>query len=240
MKKHGSRVRIAGLGVALVGLLSAVAHAAGPAGHWKGAIQVPGQELQVEVDLAAKGSAAWVGTITIPAQNLRAFPLSAIEAQGSAVSFAMKGIPGEPAFKGRLSDDGASLAGDFTQGAAHLPFQLKRTGEAVIALTPKSTAIAKELEGSWEGALNAGGSVLRLKLKLANRPEGGATGTVISLDQGTAEIAITTVVQTAARLKLELPSIGASYAGELKDGQLVGDWTQGAGTLPLTFARAKP
>ena len=194
----------------------------------------------MEVDLAAKGPGAWTGTITIPVQNLRAFPPSSIEAQGNAVSFAMKGIPGDPAFKGRLSDDGAILSGDLTQGEARLPFQLKRTGEAIIAVAAKSTPVAKELEGSWEGSLNAGGTVLRLKLKLENRPEGGATGSVVSVDQGGVEIAITTVTQEAQRLKLELPTIAASFSGELKDGRLVGDWTQGAGTLPLAFTRAKP
>jgi hypothetical protein len=226
------------LGMALLGAPSWAAPAAGPAAHWKGAIQVPGQELQIEVDLAEKDG-GWTGTITIPAQNLKAFPLSGVEVQGPAVSFSMKGIPGEPAFKGRLSEDGASLAGDFTQGTGRLPFQLKRTGEATIAEVPKSTPVAKELEGDWEGSLNAGGTVLRLKLKLQNHPEGGATGSVISVDQGGAEIAITSIVQTAQQLKLQLP-IGASYEGELKDGRLVGNWTQGAGPLPLAFARAKP
>jgi hypothetical protein len=213
---------------------------AGPAGHWKGAIQTPGQELQVEVDLTARGPDTWVGTITIPAQNVRAFPLSSIEAKGDAVSFAMKGVPGDPIFNGRLSDDGATLAGDFTQGGARLPFQLKRAGEAVIAEVPKSTSIAKELEGAWEGSLNAGGTVLRLRLKLSSRPEGGATGSLVSVDQGGAEIPIATVTQTASQLKLELPSIGASYSGELRDGRLVGDWTQGSSTLPLVFTRSVP
>jgi uncharacterized protein len=240
LKKHESWVRGVGLGVALFGAQSSAAQAAGPGGHWKGTIQVPGQELQVEVDLATKEPGVWTGTITIPVQNLRAFPLSSIEAQGNTVSFAMKGIPGEPAFKGRLSDDGASLSGDFTQGGTQLPFQLKRTGEAMIAEIPKSTPVAKELEGSWEGSLNAGGKVLRLKLKLENQPAGGATGSVVSVDQGGTEIAITTITQEAKRLKLELPSIGASYSGELQEGRLVGDWTQGAGTLPLVFARPKP
>ncbi len=239
MKRDGSLMSIMVLGMALLGAPSSAAPAAGPAGHWKGAIQMPGQELQVEVDLAAKDG-GWIGTITIPAQNLKAFPLSGVEVQGPAVGFSMKGIPGEPAFKGRLSEDGSSLGGDFTQGTARLPFQLKRTGEATIAEIPKSTPVAKELEGDWEGSLNAGGTVLRLKLKLQNRPEGGATGSVISVDQGGAEIAITSIVQTAQQLKLQLPSIGASYEGELKDGRLVGNWTQGAGTLPLAFARAKP
>jgi hypothetical protein len=214
--------------------------AAGAAGHWKGAIQTPGQELQVEVDLAAREPGAWVGTITIPAQNVRAFPLSSIEAKGEAVSFSMKGMPGDPLFKGRLSEDGATLAGDFTQGGARLPFQLKRTGEAVIAEPPRSTSITKDLEGAWEGSLNAGGTVLRLRLNLKNRAEGGATGSLVSVDQGGAEIPITTITQAASTLKLELPSIGASYSGELRDGRLLGDWTQGPSTLPLAFTRSVP
>jgi hypothetical protein len=239
MKKHGSWARVLLAGVVASAGLPSAAHAAGPAGHWKGAIEVPGQPLQVEVDLAEKAG-VWAGTITIPVQNLRAFPLSAVEAKGDAVSFAMKGIPGEPIFKGSVSADGVSLSGDFTQGGAKLPFQLKRTGEATITEAPKNPPVAKELEGEWEGSLNAGGKVLRLKLKLANHAEGGATGSLVSIDQGGAEFAITTIVQTAQQLKLELPAIGASYSGELKEGRLVGDWTHGGGTLPLAFARPKP
>lgn len=216
------------------------ATAPAPAGHWTGAIQTPGQELQVEVDLAAKAPGTWVGTITIPAQNMRAFPLSSIDVQGEAVSFAMKGIPGDPVFKGKLSAEGAIFSGDFTQGGARLSFSLKRSGEATIAEAPRSTPIAKELEGAWEGSLNAGGTVLRLKLTLTNHAPGGATGTVVSVDQGGVEIPITTVTQTASRLELALPTIGASYSGELKEGRLTGDWKQGAGTLPLVFTRPKP
>jgi hypothetical protein len=64
------------------------------------------------VDLAAKGQGAWVGTISIAAQNLRAFPLSSIDAQSEAVTFAMKRSPRRATFKGRLSADGGSLSGD--------------------------------------------------------------------------------------------------------------------------------
>jgi hypothetical protein len=216
------------------------ARAAGPSGQWNGAIQTPGQELQVEVHLAARGAGGWIGTITIPAQGLRAFPLSSIEIQGNAVSFGMKGIPGDPLFKGTVSSDGATLAGDFTQGGTRLSFQLKRTGEAVIAEAPRGTPIAKELEGRWNGSLNAGGQVLRLELRLSNRPEGGASGSMVSVDQGGVEIPIETITQTASRLELRVPTIGGTYSGELKEGRLTGEWTQGGATLPLVFTRATP
>ena len=81
---------------------------------------------------------------------------------------------------------------------------------------------------------------LHLKLNLANQPEGGATGHLVSVDQGGAEIAITTITQTGSRLELAVASISGSYSGELKEGSLVGEWKQGPGTAPLVFSRAKP
>ena len=44
----------------------------GAAGHWEGAIQVPGQELAISVDLARNADATWEGAIAIPAQNVKA------------------------------------------------------------------------------------------------------------------------------------------------------------------------
>src|SRR5687767_3499674 len=116
--------------LAVSGALLALATVSAPAsaqptnaasGHWEGAIQIPGQELKIEVDLAGAGE-KWDGRITIPAQNLKAFPLSSISVKGDAVGFAMKGIPGDPAFKGTVSKDSKTLAGDFTQGGASIPF----------------------------------------------------------------------------------------------------------------------
>jgi hypothetical protein len=181
----------------------------------------------------------WDGTITIPAQGLKGFPLSSITVQGDSVSFALKGIPGDPTFTGTLSKDSKTLSGTFSQGGGSIPFALTRTGEAKIDPLPKSTPITKDLEGSWEAALDIDGKILRLGLKLANGPGGAATGTLISIDQGGAEVPIGAVIQTGAQLKLLLPSIAGSYEGALTDGQLIGKWTQGPRTLPLVFKRTK-
>ena len=162
---------------------------AGPTGHWEGTIQVPGQELAISVDLSLNADATWEGTIAIPAQNVKALPLSDITVKQSAVGFAMKGVPGDPQFAGTVSKDGKSIAGDFSQGGATLPFALVWKGEARPRARVKSTSIAKDLEGTWEGVLNVEGTVLRLILKLSNA-ESGATGTLVSVDQGGGEIAI--------------------------------------------------
>ena len=219
--------------------LTAFGQSAGaPSGHWEGAIQVPGQELRIEVDLQ-KTADKWEGTISIPAQSLKAFPLSAIAVKADSVSFAMKGVPGDPVFNGTLSKDSKTLSGDFSQGGGTIPFALTRTGEAKIDPVPKSTPVTKDLEGSWEGALDVDGKILRLTLKLANQPGGAAAGTMISVDQGGAEVPIAAVIQTGSQLKLLLPVIVGTYEGELKDGLLTGKWTQGPRTWPLVFKRGK-
>jgi len=211
-------------------------HAAA-SGHWDGTIQVPDKALGIQVDLAKNAKGDWTGTIDIPAQHLKGFPLSSVAVKGNAVSFLMKGPQGDPKFDGTLSADGKSLSGNFTQGGAALTFALKRTGDARIETPAKSTAIAKDLEGSWEGTLDTGGQQLRLTLKMSNQADGTAAGTMISLDQGGAVIPITTITQKGSSLKLELKSISGAFTGELKEGTLAGEWTQGPGTFPLVFKR---
>jgi hypothetical protein len=210
----------------------------GPGGHWEGAIQLPAQELKIAIDLAGSGD-KWEGTITIPAQGLKAFPLSGITVKGDSVSFAMKGVPGDPQFKGTLSKDAKGLAGDFTQGGGSTTFSLTRTGEATIERPAKSTPIAKELVGSWTGALNVDGNILRLELRLSNQPDGTGSGTLVSIDQGGAEVPIASVIQKGMHLSLSLPTIVGNYEGDLKDGELTGTWTQGPRNWPLVFKRSK-
>jgi hypothetical protein len=211
--------------------------AAGPAGHWEGGIQTPEGSLAIEVDLAKNDKGDWIGTINIPPQNLRGFPLSGITVKGNSVVFAMKGPPGDPRFEGTLDADAKSISGNFTQGGANLTFSVKRTGEAKIEPVAKSTPISKEMEGLWEGSLSAEGKTLRLRLNMSNQANGTAAGSIVSVDQNGAEIPITTITAQGSNLKLELKSIAGTFEGDLKDGTLVGQWTQGPGTLPLTFKR---
>jgi hypothetical protein len=206
------------------------------AGHWEGTIQVPGQALEVQVDLAARADKGWDGTITIPAQNVKAMPLAGIVVEGTTVTFGMPMVPGSPAFKGTLSADGSTLSGDFTQGGGTVPFSLARKGEARIEAAPKNKPIDKTLEGSWEGTLDANGTRLRLVLKLKNE-DGAATGTLTSLDQGGISIPASSIVQAGPHLTVTVPTISGKFEADLKDGRLEGTWTQGPASLPLVLAR---
>jgi hypothetical protein len=209
-----------------------------PAGHWEGAIQIPGKELKIEVDLARAGD-VWEGTINIPDQGLKAFPLTAIAVKADTVAFAMKNVPGAPQFSGTVSKDGKQISGDFSQGGGSVPFSLTRTGEPKIERPPNSTPVTSDLVGSWEGTLTVNGTSLRLIVKLANKPGGPGGGTLVSVDQGGVEIPIAAVVQSGTRLKLLVPDIAGAFDGELKEGMLTGRWTQGPGDWPLVLKKQK-
>lgn len=102
-----------------------VSFAADATGRWTGAIQLPGAKLDVEVDLAKSGE-TWGGDITIPAQGARDLPLDAVSVEGDSTSFRITGIPGEPTFRGTVSQDGETMTGTFTQGGQSFPFELTR------------------------------------------------------------------------------------------------------------------
>jgi len=207
-----------------------------PAGHWAGTISGP--EIAVEVDLASKGAGVWHGTITIPAQGAKGLPLNEVSVKGTEVRFALPQSPGDPRYVGTLSADGKTITGDFTQGGATLKLTLAWKGEAKFAVPAKSTPITKDLVGTWEGALDIQGKVLRLVLTLANGAT-GATGTLVSLDQGSLEIPVATTTQKGTHVTLLVTMISGTFDGELKGGELAGTWTQGPLKLPLVFKRTK-
>ncbi|MGW8267699.1 MAG: hypothetical protein ACWGSQ_15145 [Longimicrobiales bacterium] len=97
-----------------------------PAGHWEGAIVVPGGELGIDVDLMVEAG-TWSGDISIPMQQTQDFVLSEVSVTGNEVSFLMVGVPGDPTFKGTMSEDGETISGTFTQSGQSMTFRLART-----------------------------------------------------------------------------------------------------------------
>lgn len=210
-----------------------------PAGHWEGTVQAPDGELKIEIDLARNSKGQLAGIFAQPAKGVKGLPLSTVSVEGRSVRFVVKAGAEPGTFEGMLSADGKSLSGDVGYSGHSFPFSLKRTGDARIAPVPKSPRIGKELEGAWNGTLDAGERQMRLVLKMANQSDGTASGTIVSPDGSGVEIPIA-MAQKASHLAIDVPSVGASYVGVLNAAgtELAGTWTQGPAVLPLTFRRA--
>jgi CubicO group peptidase (beta-lactamase class C family) len=104
------------------------AQGADAAGDWNGAIELPGQKLEVTVRLK-NDAGKWSGSIDIPAQGAKGLPLEEVGVTLPELTFAISGVPGHPTFRGRLSGD--SIAGTFTQGKGSFPFRLKQQSAAI-------------------------------------------------------------------------------------------------------------
>jgi hypothetical protein len=212
-----------------------------PSGHWEGTIQAANMQVRVEIDLAKNGKGELAGTFGEPAQGVKGLPLSTVTVEGESVRFVVKGGPDPAMFQGKLSADGASMSGDVAQAGYSIPFTLTRTGDARIAPVPKNPPIGKELEGTWNGALDLDGKPMRLVLKMSNQLDGTASGTIVSPDGTGVEVPVA-ITQKAANLTIDVVSVGASFAGVLNAAgtELAGTWKQGTSSMPLTFRLTKP
>jgi hypothetical protein len=207
---------------------------ADPSGHWKGSLEIPGQSLPVEFDLAKDTKGQFVGTFT--GSDVTNLPLNRVVVSGRSVTLQ---ATSEQPFNGELSADGRTIAGTVTLSGYTLPLELTRTGDAHIEPPPTSAPIGKELEGAWEGTLNANRGPLRFVLTMANRPDGRAMGQLVSVDEGGLLLPII-ITQNGTRVSYVVAALPSSWAGVLSaDGQeLTGTFTQGPASLPLNFRRA--
>lgn len=206
-------------------------------GHWNGSLEGPAGSLAIEVDLD-KADNGWIGSISIPAQGATGLPLDAISFNSGKASFHLKGVPGDPTFSGSLSADGKVLQGDFVQGGASQPLKLSRTGEAKVEVPKPSPPVAAQFVGTWEGTLETGAAALRLVLTITNGKT-GAEASLMSVDQGNAQIPVSGIAQTETKLSLQVNAVGGGYEGEINKAgtELTGTWTQAGNSLPLELKK---
>jgi CubicO group peptidase (beta-lactamase class C family) len=142
--------RLSWLALSLVTLLlplSALAQPTDVTGHWEGAIQLPGQPLAFDVDLARQPDGAFRADISIPAQMARDLPLTKVVVEPPKVGFEIAGIPGTPTFAGTLAADGTKVTGTFSQGGASFPFEMARAATAAAKASQALEGFEAEIEG---------------------------------------------------------------------------------------------
>lgn len=228
---------------ALAGLLllaAAVLAGADPAGNWEGSLKTPNGDVAFAFNLHQEGG-KWLGEMDIPSQHVSEMPLNDVKVDSAAVSFGLPG-PGDPHFEGKLSEDGKTLAGKFSQGDSSFPLELKwKSAPKVVVRAPANAGEVQVLEGVWEGTLDANGTQLRLRFNFTKNSDGSIAGTIDSLDQGANGIPITTIARTADTVKMDVKAVAGAYEGTLdkEAATLTGTWSQGGGTLPLKLERKK-
>src|SRR5436190_231369 len=213
------------------------------AGRWEGTVQIPGRPLEVIVDLAAKSDKGeWQGSITIPGLGIKGAPLSDIALNGDSVAFSIKSALAEqgtgPAkFNGRFVGEG-KLTGDFLQAGNTAPFALDKTGPPQVEVPPRSTAIAKEIEGEWKGGYELLGYPRKVTIKLQNRGPEGATAEFVIVGRKENKLPVDRVVQQGEFVTVDSHETGLSFEGRARKGEIQGAISQAPLEIPVTLRRS--
>ena len=204
-------------------------------GRWEGTAQIPDNELNLIVDLSQENG-AWVGSIIIPGLGLKGAPLTDIKVQPPDVNFAVKGALGIQ-LKLRL-DANNKMAGSFEQAGNRALATLQKTGPPQVEYPPRSTPVAKELEGEWKGDYEMRGYTRHVSIKFANHPD-GATAEFVIVGRKHNVLPVDLVTQEGEMLTVDSHEMGFSFEGRLRDGKLTGAIRQAAIETPLVLVRAK-
>lgn len=94
--------------------------------------------------------------------------------------------------------------------------------------------------GRWEGSLALpNGQNIGVVIKITEGPDGKLAATLDSPSQGAVDLPLSDVVGEDHVLRFKLAVVNGSFEGKLEgDDTIVGAWTQGPGSLPLTLKRA--
>lgn len=98
---------------------------------------------------------------------------------------------------------------------------------------------AARLPGVWNGAIDAGGTRLRLSVEIERQADGTLGGTLISVDQGGARVPVKVLPRGDTAVRIETVGLPAAFQGRVSANgdTLAGSWEQGGGSAPLTFVR---
>jgi hypothetical protein len=210
-------------------------------GRWEGAVQIPGRELEVVVDLAKAEDGLWKGSIIIPGLNLAGTQLADIAAQDSDVSFGIKTGRGlDAAFKGHFNADG-TLSGDFIQAGNRAAFTLKKIGTPQVEAPLRSTPVTKEIEGEWKGEYQIFRTPRHVTLKLTNGAENSATAEFVVIGKKVNNLPVDLVTQEGDLITIESNQTGIGYEGRFNKeaNEIKGTFMQGPIELPLVLHKTK-
>lgn len=122
-------------------------------GTWQGTLQVPGRELRTVFKISTTDADTLKAVLYSIDQGGGGIPATSVTLQGSAVKISIVGIGGT--FEGKVSADGNSIAGTWTQGQP-LTLNLKRatpeTAWAIPEPPPRPKPMAADADPSFEVA----------------------------------------------------------------------------------------
>ena len=214
--------------------LSPLSHAqTSIAGDWQGTLVTPGPQLHLLLHITAAKDGSLSATLDSVDQGA-SFPLTTISLKNSKLDFTFD--PAHISYEGTVNKDATEIDGTFTQGQP-LELNFKRASELTAAPKP---AAPSEIDGTWQGTLDAGALKLRIVFKIVNTQD-GLTAQMQSPDQSPDWHATTSVNLKDNSLTITINGIQATFEGKISAdlSSIDGTFTQTGNALPMLLKRVK-
>lgn len=202
-------------------------------GDWQGTLDTGQAQLRLVLHVSKGDAGGYKATLDSIDQGANGIPVTSVSFKGSKLSLAVDAVNGT--YEGDLSADGKGISGTWSQGQ---PFPLNFTRATPAASPAPKLAKPSDIDGTWEGKLEAGGGTLRIVFHIVNTEE-GLTATADSPDQGASGIPVTSVTRSGQTLTMELKALSSKFEGKIAADlkSIEGTWTQGGGSSPLVLKR---
>jgi fermentation-respiration switch protein FrsA (DUF1100 family) len=221
--------------IAMIALVFAAFPAPGKAqtkiaGDWQGSLDVGGAQLHLLLHISAAQGGSLTATLDSIDQGALGIPVTAVTLKDSKLNLTVDSIHGS--YEGTVNKDGTKIEGAWTQGP---PLELNF--ERVKAQTQ---AAPSEIDGVWQGTLDAGALKLRILFKIISTPDGLKAQTQ-SPDQNPVWISASSVTRDGSSLTITLKELDASFDGKISAdlNSIDGKLTQRDNPLPLLLKRVK-
>ena len=214
-------------------------------GYWQGTLKAGNTPLRVALKIAERTNGVFRAAFVSLDQGGLDIEATTVNYHAPTVKAEFGGIGS--AFEGKVDSSDRVITGNWTQGSATVPLTLERANAQTAAA--KEAAIEEQkdyshtgpndLPGHWQGtlAVKEASVKLRLGLNIAKLPDGKFSCSMVSIDQGGAEIPASDIQFAPPNLRVEWSSVGASYNGKLENGKLTGAFRQAGTAMPLEFER---
>lgn len=211
-------------------------------GDWQGTLAADQARLRLVLRIF-KTNDTFRAVLDSVDQGAKDIPVTGLAAGPKFIHVELPALDAD--YRATLNADGTEMAGTFKQMGRSFPMTFARTTEpapvaAPLAADDYAPRADSDLQGAWEGTLQAGGTDLRLNLRIAEPAAGTFHAQMDSVDQGARNMPVTSLTYHKPAVRFVMDSINGVFEGNLgnQGAQLKGTWTQMGQKMPLTFRRA--